>query len=69
LFPRMLPVKLHHQTSYLSQVLRIVNTKSQCNIYFISGKVFLNKMCTKLNHKFKYSCTLEKVSFTLTKHI
>ena len=54
LFRRMLPVKFHHQTSYLSRVLKAVSMKSQFDIYFISGKLFLNKTCSKLNHNFKY---------------
>jgi len=28
--------------------------KSQFDIYFINGKVFLNKTCSKLNQNFKY---------------
>jgi hypothetical protein len=47
LFRRILPVKFH-QTSHLSHVSSAVNMKSQFDIYFISGKVFRNKTCSKL---------------------
>jgi hypothetical protein len=68
LFHRMLPVKFLHQTSYRSHVLIAVNMKSQFYIYFIRGKVFLNKTCSKLNQNFKYSGPVEKVRFTFTKY-
>jgi predicted choloylglycine hydrolase len=63
-----LPVKFHHQTSYLLHALSAVNMKSQFDIYFISGKVFLNKMCSKLIQNFKYSGPVDKVRFRFTKH-
>jgi len=42
-FHRKLPVKFHHQTSYLWHVLSAVNKKSQFDIYFKSRKIQLNK--------------------------
>jgi hypothetical protein len=68
LFRRMFPVKFHHQTSYLPHILSAVKMKSQFDIYFISGKVFLNKTCSKLNKNFKYSGLLENVRFIFTNH-
>jgi hypothetical protein len=67
-FRRMLPVKFLQQTSHRSHVLSAVNMKSQFCIYFINGKVFMNKTCYTLNHNFKYSDPLENVSFTFTMH-
>jgi len=66
LFRRMLPVKLHHKSSHRSHVA--VNMKSQFDIYFINGNVYLNKTCSTLNRNFKYFGPLENVSFIFTKH-
>jgi len=68
LFRRMVPVKFLQPTLHLSHVLRAVNMKSQFDIYFICGKVFLNKRCSKLNQNIKYSGPLQNVRFTFTKH-
>jgi hypothetical protein len=68
LFRRKLPVEfviIHHISR---KVLRIINMKSQFDIYFISVKVFLNQMCSKLKQKFKYSSPLQNARFTFTKH-
>ena len=69
LFRRTLSVKFrHHQTSYLPHELIAVNMKSQFDIYFKSGKLFLNKTCSKWNQNFKYSGPLENVRFPVKKH-
>ena len=67
-FRRMLPVKFLQKTFYLSQILIAVYMKSQFDIYFISGKVFIDETCSKLNQNFKYSGPLEKVRFIFTKY-
>jgi hypothetical protein len=67
-FRRMLPVKFLQQSSHRSHVLCAVNMKSQFDHYFIGGKVYMNKTCSKLNQNFKYSGPVEKVRFTFTKH-
>jgi hypothetical protein len=71
-FRKKLPVKFrHHQTSYLSHILSVVNIKSQFDIYFRSRKTPLKKLAKHaLNYTeiFKYSGALENVGFTFIKH-
>jgi len=68
LFRRKLPVKFRHKNVISLALLKGLNIKSQFDIYFICGKVFLNKTCSKLNQNIKYSGPLQNVRFTFTKH-